>query len=258
LKNVNFQTSRGPKDLKLPFNFDGFKSPQYTMVPDELFDRLLPYLSPSELKVLLYLVRRTFGFKKDSDTISLSQICNGIKTRTGKVIDNGTGLSRPAVIKGLKALENNNIIIAHRSKNYKGEKQTNTYSLNIMHKVVKNFNYRSKRNLTRVGKKVNLQETVLQEIDYNVNVTNQSSKNKKYQVDALVLEMEETLKDRHSTQFYKRIAERCPSQMIYTALSQIKDMNARGQIKKSKAALFTGLIKKMAAEAQIELHLKEK
>jgi len=244
--------------LKLPFNFDGFKSPQYTMVPDEIFDRLLPYLSPSELKVLLYLVRRTFGFKKDSDTISLSQICNGIKTRTGKVIDNGTGLSRPAVIKGLKVLENNNIIIAHRSKNYKGEKQTNTYSLNIIHKVVKNFNYRSKTNLTRVGKKVNLQETVLQETDNNVNVGYQSPKKAQYQIDALVSEMEEVLQDKHSNKFYKKIAQRCPPQMIYTALSQIQDMNNRRQIKKSKAALFTGLIKKMAQEAHLELNLKTK
>ncbi len=244
--------------MKLPFNFDGFKSPQYTMVPDEIFDRLLPYLSPSELKVLLYLVRRTFGFKKDSDTISLSQICNGIKTRTGKVIDNGTGLSRPAVIKGLKVLENNNIIIAHRSKNYKGEKQTNTYSLNIIHKVVKNFNYRSKTNLTRVGKKVNLQETVLQETDNNVNVGYQSPKKAQYQIDALVSEMEEVLQDKHSNKFYKKIAQRCPPQMIYTALSQIQDMNNRRQIKKSKAALFTGLIKKMAQEAHLELNLKTK
>lgn len=244
--------------MKLPFDFHGFQSPRYTMVPDEIFDKLLPHLSPSELKVLLYLVRRTFGFKKDSDTISLSQLCNGIKTRTGKVIDNGTGLSRPAVIKALKVLEENNIILAHRSRNYKGEKQTNTYSLNIIHRVVKKFNYGSKEYLPRVVKKFNLQKTVLQETDNNVNVSYQSPKKAQYQIDALVSEMEEVLQDKHSNKFYKKIAQRCPPQMIYTALSQIQDMDNRRQIKKSKAALFTGLIKKMAQDAHLELNLKAK
>ena len=36
-----------------------------------LFDELLPYLSEAELKVLLYIVRRTFGFKKEADAISV-------------------------------------------------------------------------------------------------------------------------------------------------------------------------------------------
>ena len=243
--------------MKLPFDFDGFESPHYTMVPDEIFDKLLPCLNPSELKVLLYLVRRTFGFKKDKDSISLTQISNGIRTRTGKVIDNGTGLSRPAIIKALKVLEENNIILAHRSRNYKGEKQTNTYSLNVIHRVVKKFNYRSKEYLPRVVKKFNLQETVIQETG-NVNVSYQSPKEAQYQVDGLVLEMEEVLQDKHSNKFYKKIAQRCPPQMIYTALSQIQDMNNRRQIKKSKAALFTGLIKKMAQEAHLELNLKTK
>ncbi|MBA7490505.1 hypothetical protein ES702_01043 [subsurface metagenome] len=243
--------------MKLPFDFDGFESPHYTMVPDEIFDKLLPCLNPSELKVLLYLVRRTFGFKKDKDSISLTQISNGIRTRTGKVIDTGTGLSRPAIIKALKVLEENNIILAHRSRNYKGEKQTNIYSLNVIHRVVKKFNYGSKEYLPRVVKKFNLQETVIQETN-NVNVSYQSPKKAQYQVDGLVLEMEEVLQDKHSNKFYKKIAQRCPPQMIYTALSQIQDMNNRRQIKKSKAALFTGLIKKMAQEAHLELNLKAK
>jgi hypothetical protein len=57
---------------KLVKPFRGFLSPNYTSVPDELFDELLPELSGSELKVLLYIIRRTFGFKRDADTISLS------------------------------------------------------------------------------------------------------------------------------------------------------------------------------------------
>ena len=55
--------------------FPGFRSPNYTMVPDDLFDDLMAGLSGAELKVLLYIIRRTFGFKKHSDDISLNQIC---------------------------------------------------------------------------------------------------------------------------------------------------------------------------------------
>jgi len=59
-----------------------------------LFDELLSLLSGAELKVLLYLMRRTFGFKKDSDSISLSQICRGISRKDGTALDHGTGLSQ--------------------------------------------------------------------------------------------------------------------------------------------------------------------
>ena len=83
--------------------FKGFISPRYTQVPDALFDELMAYLSGAELKVLLYIIRRTFGFKKDSDTISLKQICQGITTREGDVLDKGTGLSLSTVQIALRA-----------------------------------------------------------------------------------------------------------------------------------------------------------
>ena len=54
------------------WKFPGFVFPTTTPVPDQLFDELLHRLSGAELKVLLYIVRRTFGFKKQSDDISLA------------------------------------------------------------------------------------------------------------------------------------------------------------------------------------------
>nr|MDP9472985.1 replication protein [Chloroflexota bacterium] len=56
---------------------------------------LMPQLSDAELRVLLYIVRRTFGFKREADAISLSQMVSGITTREGQVLDRGTGLSKP-------------------------------------------------------------------------------------------------------------------------------------------------------------------
>ena len=71
--------------------FQGYASPNYTPVPDELFDEQLAELSGAELKVLLYVCRRTFGFKKESDNISLSQLLYGITTREGTVLDREQG-----------------------------------------------------------------------------------------------------------------------------------------------------------------------
>jgi hypothetical protein len=51
--------------------FRGYTSPNYTPVPDELFDEQLPDLSGAELKLLLYIIRRTFGFKKESDNTAV-------------------------------------------------------------------------------------------------------------------------------------------------------------------------------------------
>jgi hypothetical protein len=62
-----------------PFRFEGSSAPNYTQVPDALFDVLLPEGTESELKVLLYIIRRTYGFKKDSDSISLGQMVDGFR-----------------------------------------------------------------------------------------------------------------------------------------------------------------------------------
>jgi phage replication O-like protein O len=112
--------------------FQGFQFPTTTPVPDEVLDVLMPQLSGAELKVLLYICRRTFGFKKDSDTISLHQIAHGITTRDGRVLDGGTGLSKRHVINALKCLEKRNIITVTRKVDETGLNGVNTYSLNML------------------------------------------------------------------------------------------------------------------------------
>src|SRR3954471_1723890 len=94
--------------------FQGFRFPNTTPVPDEIFDTLLADLSGAELKVLLYICRRTFGFKKERDTISLSQIASGIVTREGRVLDRGTGLSKRHVQRALKSLEEKEAVTVQR------------------------------------------------------------------------------------------------------------------------------------------------
>jgi phage replication O-like protein O len=88
----------------------------------------MPHLSGGELKVLLYMYRRTFGFRKDSDRISLSQIAQGITTKTGRVLDQGTGLTKRHVITALKSLEKKNIIKVSRTVDETGLHAVNTYT----------------------------------------------------------------------------------------------------------------------------------
>jgi len=105
------------------------------MVPDALFDELMAYLSGAELKVMLYIIRRTFGFKKGSDSISLNQICHGITTREGQVLDQGTGLSQSTVQLALKGLLEKQAIVAQRRSSPNRGYEATTYCLNLGHSL---------------------------------------------------------------------------------------------------------------------------
>src|SRR4029079_11268691 len=84
--------------------FRGFRSPNTTPIPDEVFDELLADLSGAEVKVLLYICRRTFGWKKESDNISLNQMLHGIIRKDGIALDRGVGLSKPTLLRTIKSL----------------------------------------------------------------------------------------------------------------------------------------------------------
>ena len=112
------------------FRFSGFTFPHYTQIPDQLFDELMPMLSGAELKVLLYICRRTFGFKKQSDTISFRQMVRDIKTKEGKTLDKGTGLSKDSVAHTLNSLEAKNIIFRLRNQSEEKGDEATTYTLN--------------------------------------------------------------------------------------------------------------------------------
>ncbi|MEZ4530527.1 MAG: replication protein [Thermomicrobiales bacterium] len=104
------------KSTSSTFRFAGVTSPNTTQVPDQYLDELLPILSGGELKVLLYITRRTFGFKKASDNISLSQMLNGIRTQDGRQLDSGVGLTKKTLLQAIRSLETQNIIVTERRR----------------------------------------------------------------------------------------------------------------------------------------------
>jgi hypothetical protein len=154
--------------------FSGFSNPNYTMVPDQLFDELMPDLSGAELKVLLYIIRRTFGFKRDADAISISQLLAGITTADGRILDRGVGLSKPALLAALRSLSAQRIIIVERRRSLTRGNEPTVYRLNIgtAHKEnapqqQANSTPLVKKVDTPLVKKVDTQYTGIQETEYS-------------------------------------------------------------------------------------------
>jgi len=82
-----------------------------TATPDWVFDDVAPELGEAPLKALLYIVRRTSGFRKSADAISLSQFQHGITTRDGRQLDKGAGIkNRTVLLRALDELEARGII----------------------------------------------------------------------------------------------------------------------------------------------------
>jgi predicted RNA-binding Zn-ribbon protein involved in translation (DUF1610 family) len=82
--------------------FPGFPTPSFTPVPDIFFDELLPQLDNGELRVVLYTMRHTYGWRKTEDWITLDQFEHGQRNRDGSWRDRGCGLSRPAIARALR------------------------------------------------------------------------------------------------------------------------------------------------------------
>jgi len=117
-------------DARDQYRFAGFEEPHYTQIPDVFFDEVMCHLTEAELRVALYIMRRTFGFKKRADAISFNQFLKGITTRDGRRLDYGCGIAgRTNLTRALKGLEDKGIITARRSSSARGDAQTTVYEL---------------------------------------------------------------------------------------------------------------------------------
>ncbi len=101
-----------------------------TATPDWLFDEVAPDLAKAPLKVLLYIVRRTSGFRKSADAISLNQFQHGIITRDGRQLDKGCGVTnRTALLRALDDLEARGLIAHQDTIHADGGNATTIYYL---------------------------------------------------------------------------------------------------------------------------------
>jgi hypothetical protein len=96
----------------------------------QAYERLIDYAmhipTGGGWKTMCYIARHTVGFNKVRDSISLSQICRGIKTRDGRRLDYGTGLSRKAAVRAVAELEAKKLVIVERG--FRAD--TNGYAVN--------------------------------------------------------------------------------------------------------------------------------
>lgn len=99
--------------------FNGFTPPNYTQIPNEIFDLWMCKLSPAEFKVLLCICRKTFGWHKQRDSISLKQV------------EKMTGLGRSGIVIHLKNLVELRLIEKLKSKTEDGDDAANQYVVNV-------------------------------------------------------------------------------------------------------------------------------
>lgn len=247
------------------FVFHGFVKPNFTPVPDDFFDELLARLSGAELKVALYIIRRTFGFKRQSDNISLSQICKGIITREGEVLDEGTGLAESTAVVAIKRLVEKGVIVAKRNQSKERGHEPTTYGLHFAAGTIwttfpsrgsgngsssagGSFSENRRRGGPKIGegllRKSETQDTVLQDTE-NVNVKAAQKESKKTfgpEQQALLFDILEITGDPKSGAYYRQVIAELDSFTIRAALSEAKQAHLEGRTKKNPASHFTWII----------------
>lgn len=126
---VESGTRNNRRAVKEAFFFEGIDKANGTIFPDVLLDKVMPFLTPAEWKTCSYIIRRTFGWKKEEDDISLDQICNGIVKRDGTRLDFGTQMDKKTVIRALKGLEAKGVIMTRKNYSSRRGFEATTYSL---------------------------------------------------------------------------------------------------------------------------------
>jgi phage replication O-like protein O len=118
IHNKNKQNS---DQEKLASNqYSRIEAPNYTQIPNVIFDCWMEKLSPAEFKIICTICRKTFGWRKDFDHISLRQL------------EKTTGLSKRWIIKSISSLIEKGLVIKSRSKTKEGDDDINEYKINLV------------------------------------------------------------------------------------------------------------------------------
>src|SRR6266513_1592535 len=87
--------------------FAGFSKPEanFFRLPNEWTDITAKITSLAEMKLVEYVLKHTWGYSEFNmvKKITTDEFMHGRKRKDGERIDNGTGLSKPSVIAGLKS-----------------------------------------------------------------------------------------------------------------------------------------------------------
>lgn len=105
--------------------------PNSTQIPNVMLDLWMALFPAGQFNILLYIARRTFGFGKATDAVTIDQLCRGIVTKEGKRLDWGTQLGRRTVQVALAELIARGVV--HKEEHWRenGQQAANTYGLNL-------------------------------------------------------------------------------------------------------------------------------
>jgi hypothetical protein len=98
---------------QLPAPVRGRTAPEHWVgLPRELLQRLSAFRSLAELKVVLYVLSHTYGYREYASmkAITLDEFEHGRKRADGTRIDEGTGLSRASIKLGLKQAKDDSFL----------------------------------------------------------------------------------------------------------------------------------------------------
>src|SRR3989440_2066351 len=240
--------------MKTPSNhlFAGFSTPEanFFRLPNEWTDITAHVTSLAEMKLVEYVLRHTWGYSEFNmvKKITTDELMYGRKRKSGERIDNGTGLSKPSVIAGLKSAVEHGLLEeetddsdkARIKKYYKlkmrkpieedePEKEETHADVKNVNIGVKSFNSRGKQSLHRSEK-----DTLER---YN-NVTKYNAKDTD-EVAYYAGLLAEKLGDQKSLTYYKVACRRFnPQRLLQKAAEIIGDGGAR-----NPGAVFTDWLK---------------
>ena len=169
-------------------------------------------------------------------------------------------IDRTAVMRYKKKLVEYSLIIDKRL----GQGNPNRVYV-LKPELVDNYSLKSQNATSRSRDKEPLEVLNSDPIDTNINKTNLnnvkenavSNKKKKKRTpekEYLAKEIAKQLEDDHSLGFFRKVVDLIPENLIFQALSEVKDTYLTGKIKESKAALFTTVIKTKAIEHNINFN----
>ena len=103
----------------------------FTQVPNDVLDALARTdLSQNESKIVFLVIRKTFGWHKKTDWISLSQI------------EEGTGIAKPNVCRSIRSLKRKKIIVRQEHRHIGLQLDYTKWQQSKSATVATNYQYR--------------------------------------------------------------------------------------------------------------------
>jgi hypothetical protein len=221
-------------DTRSDPEFAGFSKPEanFFRLPNEWTDITARVTSLAEMKLVEYVLKHTWGYSEFDvvKKITTDEFMHGRKKKSGERIDNGTGLSKPSVIAGLKSAVEHGLLEeeiddsdkARIKKFYKLKMKTpmeETEPENkAPHAEVKNL-YIGVKEVNSGGKQsLHRSEKNTQERYINVTIQRKQDTN---ETDYYATLLAEKLKDQKSLTYYKIACQRSDPHMLLQKASEI-------------------------------------